>query len=100
MDKRTEEFLNDPIFPLLVKMSAPNTVAFFIQSIVVLAEVWLISKLGTISLAAVTLAYPAVMLTQQMAWGSLGGAVTSSISRSMGAGDSQELRDCCGIQYF
>ena len=87
MDKRTEEFLNDPIFPLLVKMSAPNTVAFFIQSIVVLAEVWLISKLGTISLAAVTLAYPAVMLTQQMAWGSLGGAVTSSISRSMGAGD-------------
>ena len=100
MDKRTEEFLNDPIFPLLVKMSAPNTVAFFIQSIVVLAEVWLISKPGTISLAAVTLAYPAVMLTQQMAWGSLGGPLLLLYLEAWELAISQELRDCCGIQYF
>ena len=32
--KRTEQFLNDPIFPLLIKMSAPNTVAFLINAVV------------------------------------------------------------------
>ena len=82
MQNRTEQFLNDPVFPLLVRMSAPNTIAFFIQAIVVLAEVWFISKLGTTSLAAVALAFPVIMLTQQMAFGALGGAVTSSIARS------------------
>jgi hypothetical protein len=61
MDKRTEEFLNDPIFPLLVKMSAPNTVAFFIQSI------------------------GPLLLLYLEAWE---------------LPISQELRDCCGIQYF
>ena len=87
MDKRTEQFLKDPIFPLLIKMSAPNTVAFLINAVVVLAEFWFISQLGITPLAAVTLAFPAIMLTQQMAFGSLGGAVTSSIARSLGAAD-------------
>ena len=89
MDKRTEELLNNSILPLLVRLSAPNTLAFFIQAIVVLTEVWFISKLGTASLAAVALAFPVLMLTQQMAFGALGGAVTSSIARSLGAGDTE-----------
>ena len=62
MDNRTQEFLNNPIMPLLIRMSAPNTIAFFIQAIVVLTEVWFISKLGTNSLAAVALAFPLLML--------------------------------------
>ena len=85
MDNRTQEFLNNPIMPLLIRMSAPNTVAFFIQSIVVLTEVWFISKLGTNSLAAVALAFPLLMLTQTMSGGALGGAISSAIARSMGA---------------
>ena len=87
MDNRTQEFLTQPVMPLLIRMSAPNTVAFFIQSIVVLTEVWFISKLGTNSLAAVALAFPLLMITQTMSGGALGGAITSSIARSMGAND-------------
>ena len=87
MDKRTQEFLTKPVMPLLIRMSAPNTVAFFIQSIVVLTEVWFISKLGTNSLAAVALAFPLLMITQTMSGGALGGAITSAIARSMGAND-------------
>ena len=56
MDNRTQEFLTQPPVPLLIRMSAPNTIAFFIQAIVVLTEVWFISKLGTKSLAAVATA--------------------------------------------
>ena len=87
MDNRTQEFLSKPIMPLLIKMSAPNTVAFFIQSLVVLTEVWFISKLGTNSLAAVALAFPLLMITQTMSGGALGGAITSAVARSMGAND-------------
>ena len=87
MDNRTQEFLTHPVMPLLIRMSAPNTVAFFIQSIVVLTEVWFISKLGTNSLAAVALAFPLLMITQTMSGGALGGAITSAIARSMGAND-------------
>lgn len=87
MDKKTGKLLHDPIFPLLLRMSAPNTVAFLIQAIVVLAEIWFLSKLGTTSLAAIALAFPVVMLTQQMAHGALGGAVSSSIARSLGSDD-------------
>ena len=87
MDNRTQEFLTQPVMPLLIRMSAPNTVAFFIQSIVVLTEVWFISKLGTDSLAAVALAFPLLMITQTMSGGALGGAITSAIARSMGAND-------------
>ena len=87
MDNRTQEFLTQPVMPLLIRMSAPNTIAFFIQSIVVLTEVWFISKLGTNSLAAVALAFPLLMITQTMSGGALGGAITSSIARSMGAND-------------
>ena len=87
MDNRTQEFLTKPVMPLLIRMSAPNTVAFFIQSIVVLTEVWFISKLGTNSLAAVALAFPLLMITQTMSGGALGGSITSAIARSMGAND-------------
>ena len=87
MDNRTQEFLTQPVMPLLIRMSAPNTVAFFIQSIVVLTEVWFISKLGTNSLAAVALAFPLLMITQTMSGGALGGAITSAIARSMGSND-------------
>ena len=87
MDNRTQEFLTQPVMPLLIRMSAPNTVAFFIQSIVVLTEVWFISKLGTNALAAVALAFPLLMITQTMSGGALGGAITSAIARSMGAND-------------
>ena len=90
MENRTQEFLTKPIIPLLIRMSAPNTIAFFIQSLVVLTEVWFISRLGTNSLAAVALAFPLLMITQTMSGGAWGGAITSAIARSMGADDIEK----------
>ena len=90
MENRTQEFLTKPIIPLLIRMSAPNTIAFFIQSLVVLTEVWFISRLGTNSLAAIALAFPLLMITQTMSGGALGGAITSAIARSMGADDIEK----------
>ena len=93
MDKKTKQILSDPILPLLLKMSAPNTIAFLINAFVVLAEFWFIGQLGITPLAAITLAFPAIMLTQQMAFGALGGAVSSSISRALGANDKNRAEE-------
>ena len=69
--------------------------------VVVLAEFWFISQLGIIPLAAITLAFPAIMLTQQMAFGALGGAVTSSICKKLrSARDKLELKDYYGTHYI
>jgi len=80
------EFLNGPIVPLLIRMASPNVVAFLIQSMVSVAEVWYVGHLGTLSLAGLALVFPLFMLMQMLSGGSLGGAVSASVARSIGAG--------------
>lgn len=109
MNNRTEQFLKDPILPLLMRMSSPNVVAFLIQAIVLLTEVWFISQLGTTSLAAIALAFPLLMITLTMSGGALGGAVTSSVARSLGGRNTERaekllwhaiLVSICGAMVF
>ena len=52
MDPRTKHMLTAAPLPLLARMATPSTLAFFVQGIVSLAEVWFIGQLGSISLAA------------------------------------------------
>ena len=87
MDPRTQHLLTAPPLPLLARMATPSTVAFLVQGVVSLAEVWFIGQLGSISLAAIALAFPLLMLTQTLSGGAMGGAVASAIARALGAGD-------------
>ncbi len=89
MDARTRELITAPPLPLLVKMATPNSIAFIIQAGVSMAEVWFIGQLGTVSLAAIALSFPLLMLTQMMSGGAMGGAVASAIARSLGAGATE-----------
>lgn len=89
MTSNTQELLTAPPIPLLARMSAPNSVAFLIQSGVSLTEVWFIGQLGSVSLAAIALVFPLLMLTQTLSGGAMGGAVASAIARALGAGDKE-----------
>ena len=89
MDARTLHLLTAPPFALLISLATPNSVAFFIQSIVSMTEVWIIGSLGTASLAAIALAFPLLMLMQTLPGGALGGSVASSIARALGAGNHE-----------
>jgi putative MATE family efflux protein len=89
MDQRTQQLLTAPAMPLLLSMSAPNSVAFLIQASVSMAEVWFIGRLGSASLAAIALVFPLLMLFQTLSGGAMGGAVASAIARALGAGDLQ-----------
>lgn len=82
----TDVLLDGPILPLLIRMASPNVLAFLIQSMVSVAEIWYVGRLGTLSLAGLALAYPLLMLMQMLSGGALGGAVASSVARSIGAG--------------
>ncbi len=89
MDPRTRHLLTAPPLPLLVRMATPNSIAFFVQSCVSLAEVWFVGRLGSAALASIALVFPLLMLTQTMSGGAMGGAVTSAVARALGAGDVQ-----------
>ena len=87
MDHRSQQMLTAPPLPLLVKMSTPSSTAFVIQASVSMAEVWFIGSLGNVSLAAIALVFPLLMLTQTLSGGAMGGAVASAIARALGAND-------------
>lgn len=91
-DDRTQLILHANPFPLLIKMASPNAIAFLLQAAVSMTEVWYVGQLGTISLAAIALVFPMLMLMQMMSAGALGGAVTSSIARALGAADIQKAQ--------
>ena len=89
MTDRTQALLSAPPLPLLLSLTAPNTIAFAIQAAVNLTEVLIVSHLGTHALASMALVFPLLMLTQTMSGGALGGAISSAIARALGTGDKQ-----------
>jgi Na+-driven multidrug efflux pump len=87
---RTQQLLSASPFPLLVRLAAPNSLAFFVQACVSMTEVWYVGRLGRDALAAMALAFPLLMLVQPLSGGALGsalgGAVSSAVARAIGAG--------------
>jgi putative MATE family efflux protein len=88
MSIKTETLLSAPPLRLLLQMTGPNTLAFALQSLVILTEVWIISQLGTQGLAAIALVFPLLILNQTMSAGAVGGAISSAIARRLGKGDT------------
>ena len=80
--------LEGAILPQLLRMAAPNALGFVVQAGVSMVEAWYIGQLGTVSLAAIALVFPGLMLMQMLSGGAFGGAVTSAIARSLGRGDN------------
>ncbi len=89
MIDRTKALLTEPPLRLLLQMTGPNTLAFSLQAVVNLAEIYMIGRLGTEALAAIALVFPLLILTQTMSGGPLGGAITASIARALGTGNRE-----------
>jgi putative MATE family efflux protein len=83
----TKRLLEAPILPTLARLAAPNVVLVLVQTAVSIVETWLVGQLGTVSLAALALVFPFVILMQMMSAGSMGGGVASAVARALGAGD-------------
>jgi putative MATE family efflux protein len=80
--------LKGPVISTLMRLAAPNIILAFMQGIVSFTDTWFIGQIGTEGLAAIALVFPLAMLMQMMSAGAIGGGVSSSIARSLGAGNT------------
>jgi Na+-driven multidrug efflux pump len=76
-----------PIFPTIWRLALPNIFAMTASALVTIAETWYVGQLGLLPLAGMALVFPMVMLQQMLSAGSMGGGISSAVSRALGAND-------------
>ena len=84
---RTRLLLEAPVAPTLARLAAPNVIAMFVQAAQGIAEAYFASLIGVTALAGLALVFPLVMLTQMLSAGAIGGAISASVARALGARD-------------
>ncbi|MGE0658144.1 MAG: MATE family efflux transporter [Reyranellaceae bacterium] len=83
-----QAILAGPILPTILRLAAPNVFTVSVQTAVAIVETWYVGQTGIVSLAALALVFPMLMLVQTTSAGAMGGGVSSSIARALGAGDT------------
>jgi putative MATE family efflux protein len=86
--ERTQRLLNDPPLKTMLTLGLPTIVVVMTQICVGIIETYWTSRLGTEALAGVTLVAPLTALMTTMSNGGIGGGVSSSIARALGAKDT------------
>ena len=84
---RTRLLLEGPIVSTLLRLAAPNIVVNVVLiAVTATVDAHFVGRLGPDALAGLSLVFPLIMLMQQMANSSMGGAIASAIARAIGAG--------------
>jgi putative MATE family efflux protein len=84
---RTRLLLEGPIVSTLLRLAAPNVVVNVVLiAVTATVDAHFVGQVGPDALAGVSLVFPLIMLMQQMANSSMGGAIASAIARAIGAG--------------
>jgi len=85
--ERRQMMLAGPIVPTILTLAAPNVLNVAMQSLVSISDSWFVAQLGLVDLAALALVFPAQMALGQMSAGAMGGGISSSVARALGAGN-------------
>jgi putative MATE family efflux protein len=88
---RTRMLLEGPILSTLLRLAAPN----FVVNVILIAvtasvDAHFVGQLGPGALAGLSLVFPLLMLMQQIANSSMGGAIASAIARAIGSGRDRD----------
>src|SRR6516162_6237833 len=84
---RTRLLLEGPIVSTLLRLAAPNLIVNVVLiAVTATVDAHFIGRLGPSALAGISLVFPMIMLMQQMANSSMGGAIASAVARAIGAG--------------
>jgi putative MATE family efflux protein len=84
---RTRVLLEGRIIPTLLRLAAPNVVVNVVLiAVTASVDAYFVGRLGANALAGIALVFPLIMLMQQMANSSMGGAIASAVARAIGAG--------------
>ena len=90
---RVKFLLEAPIIGMLLKLAIPNSIAVITMTSIMLADARFVAQLGTTALASLAVVFPFQSLLQMMAAGAIGGGVTSSVARALGAGDREKAQE-------
>lgn len=75
---------------VLLRFAVPSLLQILIQSAVAIVEIFLLSRLGTDALAGISAVFPVVTLFIAFTTVGMGGAISSAVARSLGAGNVHE----------
>jgi len=88
---RTKMLLEGPILSTLLRLAAPNVVVNMILiAVTASVDAHFVGRLGANALAGLSLVFPLIILMQQMANSSMGGAIASAIARAIGSGRNED----------
>lgn len=75
---------------VLLRFAVPSLLQIVVQSAIAIVEIFLLSRLGTDALAGISAVFPIVTLFVAITTVGIGGAVSSAVARSLGAGNVTE----------
>jgi putative MATE family efflux protein len=81
-----------PVLAVMLSLALPNMVAMLSAAAVSIAETAYVGALGRDALAAMAIVFPFVMLMQTVSGGAMGGAISSAVSRALGANRDDAAR--------
>lgn len=84
----SKEILNDPLSPVLIRMTIPMILGIFFMFLFTAVDTWFISLMGTKELAAISFAAPVTFFIMSMVIG-LSVGVVVMIGRVIGKGDQE-----------
>src|SRR5215208_2034681 len=85
--ERRQMMLAGPIVPTILALAMPNVLNVAMQSLVSISDGWFVGTLGIVDLAALALVFPTQMTLGMMSAGAMGGGISSSVARALGAGN-------------
>jgi putative MATE family efflux protein len=83
---RTRLLLEGPILATLLRLSAPNILNLLAIAALITIDGFFVARLGDNALAGVSMVFPFIMFVQHVSASGMGGAVSSAVARSLGAG--------------
>ena len=87
INARTRLLLEGPIAATLLRLGAPNVIVNVILiAVTATIDAYFVAQLGPQALAGLALVFPLLMLMQQVANGTMGGALGGAVARAIGAG--------------
>jgi MATE family, multidrug efflux pump len=86
LNPRTQRILHAPILSTLLRLAAPNIVVVMVQALSSAVDAFYLGRLGAEVLAGIALVFPLWTLMVTTSAGALGGGISSSIARALGAG--------------
>jgi len=87
----SEQILNEPVGPILARMTAPLVVAIVMMILFNAVDTYFVSRLGTVQLAAISFTFP---ITYTILNFSLGLSIATSVTlaRAIGSGETDRAR--------